>query len=387
MVLVSSFAVAEVTGVAAPTLSGDVTLTFGVDLNNYASGFENDANVNVVVPLAAGSDTKSGEGDMYAEITISDIDLNVSKEDGLTNDASVSAKVVMGSLWFGLGNPDFTFNEVETGKDVDVNAETVKGTGGMSVGFTSDAFSASFLVASKDDWDDDAVSGVAAVTASWTTVAVDAVAASSSAININNDYLYGANATISAGSVNVPVYFAYDPTFPVPSGTEVLTGIGVAPSVSAAGATVKIPVDYVAVGDENGLEADPSVSYAVDGVGTFSADLLYAKYTKIAGAADVMDANFTYAEDVTDAVTSTLKVGLTDLNGTLGWTVDVDNTINLDGMAPYVNFGYGKDKVFDLQVGVALTSLIDMATVTLDYTTSDTSADKGVVTAAVKVEY
>jgi len=143
----------------------------------------------------------------------------------------------------------------------------------------------------------------------------------------------------------------------------------------------------------NGLEADPSVSYALDGVGTFTADFEYLKYTNIPFAADAMNVNFTYAEGLTDMVTSTLAVGLTGLEsgGTLGWTVDMDNTINLDGMAPYVNFGYGDDSVLDLQVGIALTSLIDMATVTIDYTSDDLTTsgaiDKGVVTAAVKVAY
>ncbi len=397
--LVGSFAFAEVTGVAAPTVTGSVSGTFGVDLNTNATGFVNDASVTLTVPFAGGSDTKMGKGGMYGEISISDIDFNLANDGTVTaGDPTITAKIVMGPLWIGINNPDMTFNMVNLNTDlqtdsvddtatVDVNAD-VSGTGGMSVGYTSDMFSVAFMVASKLDYTttDAVASALEDSTTSWldsnTSDKADAVSAV--AANTDNNYVFGANASVTAGPATIPVYFAYDATY---SGTDALMGFGAKPSVTVAGATVAGPVDYVSVGSMNGLEADPSVSYALDGVGTFTTDFEYLKYTSIPGAVDAMNLNFTYAEGVTDAVTSTLTVGLTGLDTTLGWTVDMDNTINLDGMAPYVNFGYGDDKVFDLQVGVALTSLIDMATVTLDYTSSDLSSDNGTVTAAVSVSY
>jgi len=257
--LVSSFAFAEVTGVSAPTLSGDVTATFGFDLNNNASGFVNDTSVNVVVPLAAGEDTHAGSGDVYAQITIDGIDLSTSTDDAAwTWDADVSAKLVMGSFWVGLNNPDLTFNMVNRDSDlqvdsvdddatVDVNAD-VSGTGGISFGFMNDMFSVSFMVASKLDYTTtDAVAAAAIDEAtSWLDSnetdqedAVDPVAA-----NVDNNYVFGANASVKAGPATIPVYFAYDATF---SGTDALMGVGVNPSLTVAGATVAVPVDYVSV--------------------------------------------------------------------------------------------------------------------------------------------
>jgi hypothetical protein len=168
--LVGSFAFAEVTGVEAPTLTGSVTTTFGYDLDDEASGFDNDASVEITVPLAAGSDTHAGSGGVYAEITIEDIDISFSTENNhdvdptafdadagdtfeteVNYDAEVSAKIVMGALWIGLNSPDFDFNNVDQEDDDDINMLDVA-EDGISVGYATDAFSFAVQIASVGDY-------------------------------------------------------------------------------------------------------------------------------------------------------------------------------------------------------------------------------------------
>jgi hypothetical protein len=74
---------------------------------------------------------------------------------------------------------------------------------------------------------------------------------------------------------------------------------------------------------------------------------------------------------------ATVALGLVDMTdyldaGTdMGWDVDADLSYNVDGLKPYVNFGYGSDEVFDLGLGVIMSAAftgLDNTTVTLDYT-------------------
>ena len=415
-------AFAEVTGVGSPSVSGDVTLTAGFDLDNEGSGFANDANVTVKLPLVTGSATKGGD-DMYGEITISDIGYYVSNdpagfydadEDGSTLDASVSAKLVLGSAWIGLGNPDFTFNNVDLAREssleaagdsdddnIDVNC-TVAGTAGMSVGFANDMVSLSALVASENNYKgpSDDVADAANTTESWTdTYTQDADSASYTA-NSDHNYIFGATLSLTPmDGVSLPVNFAYNMANS-DAGVDVIA-VGTAPSVSMSGVTLDVPVDYIMNGDASGLETKPAVSYALtDGGSKISAAFLFTQYTDIAAATDdqEMEPSLTFTEvesgGFVEGFAHTTSVGLGDLSeDTVAWTVDMDNSYNANGIKPYVNFGYGQDEVFDLQVGMnllAAATTLDNTTVTLDYTNEDLTTDaseKGRITASVKVAY
>jgi hypothetical protein len=176
-------------------------------------------------------------------------------------------------------------------------------------------------------------------------------------------------------------------------------GFGAAPSITAGIATIDIPMDYVSnlAAEEYGFEIDPSVAVALDGVGTITADLFFAKYdTANIGWDQEVNVGLTYEAGFMDALALTVEGEVTDITeeqGDLGWNVNVDAKYDMGTLAPYVVVDYGSNEDLDLSVGADL-AVIDMATVTLDYTnghvldgaTAD-SAEKGVITLAVAVEY
>jgi hypothetical protein len=172
-------------------------------------------------------------------------------------------------------------------------------------------------------------------------------------------------------------------------------GFGAAPSITAGIATIDIPMDYVSnlAAEEYGFEIDPSVAVALDGVGTITADLFFAKYdTANIGWDQEVNVGLTYEAGFMDALALTVEGALSDLTaeqGDMDWDVDVECQYDLGTVAPYANFGYGADEVLDLQVGADL-AVIDMATVTVDYTSDDVADfdnNKGRLTFAVSVEY
>lgn len=420
--LVGSFAFAEVTGVDAPTLTGDVTTTFGYDLDNDGVGFKNESNVSITVPLAAGSDTHAGSGGVYAEITIEDIDISFDTDSDdwdegaeVSYDADISAKIVAGALWVGLGEPDMGINMVDLDADlqedadeddvsVDVNFDDQLSKDGISLGYDTDAFSIAFMVGSKKDAfeEDAAVAALEDDTTSWIdSNETDEVDDGAKVPNADADFVFGVQASVTAGPATIPVSFGYDASY---TADDALMGIGAAPEVTIDALTFKVPVDFVSLGDDNGFETKPEVSYALEGVGTFTVDFLYAKYD-IAGIAllgapeELMEVGVVYEAGFMDALSLTVDFDLTDLvEDDMGWNVNVDAKYDLGTLAPYVTVDYGSNDDLDLSVGADL-AVIDNATVTLDYTNghlleSGSVADgdlkeayKGVITLAVSVEY
>ena len=103
-------------------LSGDATLTWGVDLDEGDTGFKNEANAKAVVTFVKGG-TKSTEGDgVWAEVGVKfDGDLKY-KLDGDGSDAFVKdggkialdvAKLHIGDLYIGLKSGDVQIGEVK----------------------------------------------------------------------------------------------------------------------------------------------------------------------------------------------------------------------------------------------------------------------------------
>jgi hypothetical protein len=330
-------------------------------------------------------------GDVYGEITITDAVISIDEDDGvfLADDLDVTAKIVAGNVWVGLNNPSFKINMVDQADDTDVNLIDLLNDG-ISVGYMTDAFSVSFLIASgndgylddSDDYDDTAAAG-----STWTDSTDEDDGTGNYTNNADNDYAFGATASIMAGPATVDLKFGYL--------ADMYMGFGAKAVVVAGPATVTVPFDYI-VNDatsENGMEVNPSVAMAIDGVGSISANLFYAMYDIATFVETEVNAGLTFTEGFNDMLVMTAKVAVTDITaeaGDMGWDVDVDTKYDMGGVAPYVNFGYGDDEVFDLSVGAVFATMIDMATVTLDYTNEDlTSAasEKGRVTLAVKVAY
>ncbi len=120
------------------SLSGNETLTLGMDLNTGAIGFTNDADATLQVNLVSddSSDTHAGTGAIYGSITISNFDLywvdgtenyNQDKSgspasDVKANNPSVSATLFIPPFSIGLDAPSMTadvVNEIEANDGFD----------------------------------------------------------------------------------------------------------------------------------------------------------------------------------------------------------------------------------------------------------------------------
>jgi len=392
--LVGSFAFAEVTGVEAPSVSGSITTTFGYNLDLEASGFNNDASVDVVVPLAGGSATGAGSGGVYAEITISDIEisLSVDGEDGddeVSYDASVSAKIVMGALYIGLGEPDLSFNAVELEDFQDFNAN-VKGTGGISLGYVTDAFSFEVGVKSKEDYSADDAEAAVAEEDEWYDTTPEEDASSADFANLDNNYLFGLNASITAGPAVVDVYAAYDPSY---TAADALMGFGANVAADFGVATLDLGFDYVTVGDDYGMDLSAELGADV-GVGTLTVNFLMQKWeTVVPGLleGDYMEAGLTFDAALADELTLVLGFTLEDLTADeMGWEATLEAAYDLGAVVPYLETGYDKDGVIPLTIGADFPLVIDNAVLNVEYASDDVADfdnNKGLFTVGVTVSF
>jgi len=164
------------------TLSGYGKVEWGIDLNDFSTGFKNTAEADLTVSLFAEdtSDTHKGEGDWYGEIELSDIELWATADEATgaawaAGDVlGVSAKIVGlgGKLAIGVyGDPDLGSNvdfvaslendEDDDYKVVDDDTTTESDLGvdyagpGTYVSYSlSDALMVGVEVVSRYAWDD-----------------------------------------------------------------------------------------------------------------------------------------------------------------------------------------------------------------------------------------
>jgi len=437
--LVGSFAFAEITGVGAPTVSGSVSTTFGYDLYNEATGFVNDSDLTLTLPLLDGSTVKGGSDKYYGEITVDgigwqlnqdgfyDVDEDADAKNASELDASIKAKLVLDKIYIKLGNPGYGMNNADiptTGTyEIDTTLFDADGsddeyTNGIAVGYASDLFSLELKVSSKKDGFMDGTddsSDTEDASGFFDNDENKDDDAGPYTPNTANEYAFGAALTINPiEGVSVPVSFFYDGEYGAPN--VVLMGIGANPTVTMGALSLAVPVDYVSYDEETGFEIGPKVGYELIAGGTnASVQFFYGMYSDGALSTDTPTAAdnavghlaFTFTETETngfvDNLYATLAVTLKDImdykdaGADMIWAVDADLSYNMNGLKPYLNCGYGSDEVFDLGVGVILGADftgLDNTTITLDYTnealtesSSGADTEKGRITLAAKVAF
>lgn len=155
------------------TLTGSATLTWGVDLNDFSTGFTNAGSADFTVTLVAeSSDTHEGKTGLYGSITISHLTLYFLDGVIYTGDdvagaaeASVSAKLVAGPISVGInaapGMSSDVAAQIETDTDADdenlydnvIDEEADFGPdyagNGTWVKYTADMFSVTFDIMSE----------------------------------------------------------------------------------------------------------------------------------------------------------------------------------------------------------------------------------------------
>lgn len=151
LMALAAVAFAEIKVEPKVTIAASATLTWGVDLSTFDTGFTNaaDADITIAFVAADSTETKKGEGKVYGEIKISDIELVFGGADVVdtTNsadtmlsdwmvDGDVSAKIVMAPFEFGIyAAPTMYVDsiveiEVDANDDNIVDIETIYYAGG-----------------------------------------------------------------------------------------------------------------------------------------------------------------------------------------------------------------------------------------------------------------
>lgn len=413
--VVATGAFAEVTGVGEATVSGSVSMTAGYDLDNEGMGFINDSSVTVTLPILDGSAGAAGDDGVYGEITVDSIGWQITAADGgfydvdadgTTLDAAVSAKLVFNSLYMGLGVPDFAINNVDIPSSdtytADANADAEDAGGGFSLGFKNEMIDIALLIASEKDAYDSATAATAAdpTTAqapAFVNESGDAVDDADPKVpNTDPAFVFGVNGTLTpAEGISVPFKFVFDAEYG--AGTDALIAFGMAPSMTFGAIGIDIPVDFVMLGSQYGVETDPAITYTMDNGFAVATDFLFGMYEETVYGDMVADLSLTITEPeatgFVPGLEATLAVSATNMMVDLGWGVDVDVLYNASGLKPYVNFGYDSDEVFDLGLGVKLAADftgIDNTCITIDYTNdgfTPSPGELGRITADVTVSF
>ena len=429
------------TGVSAK-VSGDATLTWGIDLGTNATGFTNAMSSNLEVTIIPEGSTDTGmmdTNDLYAYIKLKDFKWVANKDGGATTAPGVEAKLIMGafsittfsaptihvdfvddkdddkaddgSSYPGFGYPDFA-PDVET---------TYKGSGGLTLGYKIDPVEFSVGVISANDWTPDKAEAkekldchlhgddpaTAKVVEGPEHVYVpkdgckkdvndDGGTGNKDGLNDENAYAFlgtvklaiGDNATLDAA---VAYGHEYD-SKPIGIGAKAefkLSDDDIVPHVAFDG---KIPEDdsgipwdvgggikwNISDDDESSISTELIMHAPADGDSTLAVAATLTEGDGDTGGLEGLGA--------------TLHVRLDGLTGdTSTWTTNVAASYLVEGIKPFFDIAFsnatGAKTAF--KAGLEL-SMIDHLTTTIQYASKDISGDtpdRGTVTAAVKIAY
>lgn len=156
VVVVSTTAFAQL----APTISATAETKWGTDLENGWNGFENDAEINVTIPLTTEGKEATTETSSIA-LTGVEVSIVVDGDDtefDPADDGDLSAKLLFGAAYVELGNKKGTsFNFSDSEDDYfDIQAHSFEGHAGLTFGYETDLFNVAFNVNSDGGFDDSA---------------------------------------------------------------------------------------------------------------------------------------------------------------------------------------------------------------------------------------
>lgn len=392
LLVIGGTAFAEVTVGGEATVAGSVTTTIGMDLESQVWGADADSSITLTIPLAAGSDGASGDDDLYGEITLSGVAVNISGtalDDDNNSDGDIAAKIVAGDLYVGLNSADMAVNKAAGTGDFDVNLDDdwfgAPAYGNLELGFDNGMIGFAVELAPKSG-----IVRAAGATANEDFVGPwDGETAEADATDTTqgtSGIVLGVDVSYTSEMISVPVQVVYDPAYTT---GNMLLGVSAVPSVTAGPVTLTVPVDFVSY-MTSGFDLAPTLSFAVmDGL-TIAADGYYYSHE----ADSLLNAGVCITADgLVPALTASVDVDLSDLMGTLGWGVDVALAYAAaDGLTVSVDPGYDSTSDFDLAVGVEMGAAftgIDNTCISLNWgsATFGTNADMGVVSLATKVSF
>jgi hypothetical protein len=402
-------------GVSAK-VSGDATLTWGIDLDSNATGFTNEMTSNLEVTVIAKQSTDSGmmddSDDLYAFIKLKDFSWVADKDGGATTAPGVEAKLIMGAFSITTySQPTVEVDFVDPTDDDDNDAADTEtdyaGSGGLTLGYKLDPVTLSLGVISENDWKDDdpdpADKDVAECHIHGDDPETDDVEDAShvrACANANDLDRNDANAYAFLGTIglaigdnaNLDAAIAYGHEYdskPIGIGAKATFDLGdIDPHIAFDG---KIPEDDsgipwdVGAGIKWNLSDDEKSSFATELTMYAPADgesELGVSATLTEGDAD---------DGALEGLGAKLMVALNDLTSDSStWSTEVSAHYKVEGIKPYftVKFSNVEDAKTAFTAGLEL-SMISNLTTTLQYASEDITggSDRGDVTAAVKIHY
>ena len=364
LLLVTGFAFAQEWSPSID-VSGSASVAFGVDLNNMATGFQNDASSSLSVELIAEVDlTTGGDDGLYGEITLSDVGYS---EDGSPGVGGVSAKIVISPIEIiiysapGTGFGNVAILDVDGGDLAPaLAADDGFDNGGITIVIPVDPIEVSIGVLSDGDWTENHLQDYGATVEA--TISVDP-------LTIDLGVLYGfaqqrdlgvtANVALSLADVvnGLDAEVGFDGVLAGIEGAELAWEVDAALTLSISEANA----------DDDKANVNLGVSYSEDD------DLdLEVGFTEPTGGGLV------------DAVGASIAVGVNDLTNdvedmTFDIAVDIDYSAN--GLTPYAGFTYqSSDDLITAKAGIGLSSDvtgIDNTQVDIAWESDDLTEDGG----------
>lgn len=393
-------------------VSGDATLTWGIDLDTNATGFTNATSANFEVTVFGKQDTDTGmmdTDDLYAYIKLKEFKWVADKDGGATTAPGVEAKLIMGAFSIKIDSkPDVSVDYVDPKDDdeagdpgfpdfKDLKTE-YPGSGGLTLGYKIEPVTLSLGVISENDWTESKPDPENKDVADCHTHGDDGAIVKCA--NDDDPDINDANAYAFIGTIGLDIGDDADLEAKVVYGHEYdkqPIGIGAKATFDLGDIDPHIAFDGEIPEDGSGVPWDVGAgikwNLSDDEKSSFSTELMMhapAEGDSTLGVLATLkegDAN----DGALEGLGATLTVKLDNLTGEEStWTTTVDAHYKVEGIKPFfmVQFSNadGADTAFE--AGLEL-SMIDHLVTTLKYKSDDITGgdDRGDVTAEVKISY
>ena len=406
-------------------VSGNATLTWGIDLETNATGFTSVAESDLTITIVPEQSTNTGmmddSDDLYAYIELNDFKWVANDADGVAVTApGVTAKLIMGAFSIQtFSSPDLEIDYVDAqdadladgtdedefpGADFD-DVGTTYGGVGLSVAYDFDPVMLSLGVVSENDWtqDDPAEKDKLACHTHGDDGAVTACKEDETDDqNDENAYAFVGTINLDIGDdadLEAKVSYAHEYSsggIVTPASTEHdEIGIGAKANFNLGDITTHVAFDTAVPSGGAGIPWDVGGgvkwNLSADEASHVSTNMmmyspvggdskLYVSLSLVEGEGD---------EGALEGMGAELTIGLDDAAGDSHWNANIAASYKVNDIKPYFDVGFGSAETAttSFKAGLELT-MIKHLTATVEYSSTDVGgADKGDVTTALKISY
>ena len=421
----------EVNSPVKVEVSGEATLTWGIDLETNATGFrstnKSDLKVTIVPKQTTNTGMMTDTDDLYAYIELKDFKWEANKDGAKTSKPSVTAKLIMGAFSIQtFSSPSVKVDYVDSndkdkadGKDEDEfpgadfdDVGTEYSGEGLTVAYKLDPVELSLGVVSENDWTESKPDPENKDVAECHTHGLndDGDEVIKKCANKDDDDQNDENAYAFIGTINLDigedaelvakVAYAHEYTSggimkpasenhdEIGVGAKATFNLGditphVAFDTSVGSQGTNLPFD-VGGGLKWNISADEKSYFKTDLMMYSPADgdsKMYVAASLVEGDGD---------EGALEGMGATLTIGLDDAAGDSAWNARVKASYLVNDIKPYfdVSFGSAEGAKTAFKAGLDLT-MVEHLTAKLEYASKDVGGDegKGEVTTALTIKY